>query len=357
MERKVELKPTYKIPSLKEIKKIPLNGYKAVSTFSGCGGSSLGYKLAGFEMLWANEFIESAQEVYRLNHPTTHLNPADIRDLTPEAVLEQIGLKRFELDLFDGSPPCASFSTAGKRHHHWGKDKKYSDTVQRTDDLFFEYARLIEGIQPKVFIAENVSGLVKGTAKGYFKEIITHLKSLGYDVACKLLNAKWLGVPQSRERTIFVGVRKDLGLKPVHPKPLPYLYSINDALPNLKSRKQNYLVEEEAFRFIQTPCYANEWEKLKIGQTSQKFYQFVKVNPNKPITTITATNARSASQVHPYEKRKFAIAELKKLSSFPDDFILKGNYQEQWERIGRAVPPMMMYHVAKTVQKEILDKL
>ena len=138
---------------------------------------------------------------------------------------------------------------------------------------------------------------------------------------------------------------------------MPYLYSINDALPNLKSRKQNYLVEEEAFRFIQTPCYANEWEKLKIGQTSQKFYQFVKVNPNKPITTITATNARSASQVHPYEKRKFAIAELKKLSSFPDDFILKGNYQEQWERIGRAVPPMMMYHVAKTVQKEILDKL
>ncbi|MCZ7641411.1 MAG: DNA cytosine methyltransferase [Verrucomicrobia bacterium] len=78
-----------------------------------------------------------------------------------------------------GSPPCASFSTAGKREKHWGKAKPYSDTVQRTDDLFFEYIRLIEGLKPRVFVAENVSGLVKGVAKGYFLEILARLKACG----------------------------------------------------------------------------------------------------------------------------------------------------------------------------------
>jgi len=350
-------KPPYVIPSMKEINAIPKNGYKAISTFSGCGGSSLGYKLAGFDLIWANEFVEKAQEVYLLNHPKTHLNLADIRTLTAEDILRETKLKKFDLDLCDGSPPCASFSTAGKRHKHWGKDKKYSSKVQQTDDLFFEYARIVKGLMPKVFVAENVSGLIKGSAKGYFIEIMSTLKSIGYEVSCKLLNAKWLGVPQSRERTIFVGVRKDLGLKPVHPKPLNYIYTMNDALPHLRDKTPPYLIEPETFKYIATPCYANEYEKLQVGERSKKFFQLEKANPNKPMFSMCATNARSASQVHPYVKRKFAIAELKKLSSFPEDFILTGKYSDQWERIGRAVPPLMMYQVAKTVKEQILDKL
>ncbi len=127
-------------------------------------------------------------------------------------------MKAGELDLFDGSPPCASFSTAGKREAGWGKVKDYSDTKQRTDDLFLEYVRLLRGLQPKVFVAENVSGLVKGVAKGYFLEILAALKASGYRVTCRVLDAQWLGVPQQRQRTIFVGVREDLGLDPVHPK-------------------------------------------------------------------------------------------------------------------------------------------
>jgi DNA (cytosine-5)-methyltransferase 1 len=145
-----------------EIAAVPWNGLKVVSTFSGCGGSCLGFRMAGYRVVWANEFIPAAAETYRANHPNTLLSTEDIRKVRPGAILEATGFKVGELDAMEGSPPCASFSTAGKREKHWGKAKKYSDTVQRVDDLFFEYVRLIEGLKPKVFVAENVSGLVKG---------------------------------------------------------------------------------------------------------------------------------------------------------------------------------------------------
>ena len=102
--------------------------------------------------------------------------------------------------------------------------------TQRTDDLFFEYARLLKGLLPKCFVAENVSGLVKGVAKGYFLEILAALKGSGYRVEAGLLDAQWLGVPQTRQRLIFVGVREDLGLPPAFPRPLPYRYSVREAL-------------------------------------------------------------------------------------------------------------------------------
>src|SRR5207249_1070705 len=147
--------------------------------------------------------------------------------------LAALGKKAGEIDVLEGSPPCASFSTAGKREKGWGKIKAYSDTRQRTDDLFFEFARLLEGLQPRVFVAENVSGLVKGTAKGFFLRILAALKACGYSVRARVLDAQWLGVPQARQRLIFIGVRADLGTEPIFPKPLPYRYSVREALPQL----------------------------------------------------------------------------------------------------------------------------
>jgi DNA (cytosine-5)-methyltransferase 1 len=136
-------KPVYQLPSMEDIKKVEPNGYKVVSTFSGCGGSSLGYKLAGYKVIWANEFIPRAAEVYKLNHNGTPINSNDIRNIKPEDILKETGLKKGELDLLDGSPPCATFSMSGKREQHWNKVKKYSDTKQRTDDLFLEYIRIL----------------------------------------------------------------------------------------------------------------------------------------------------------------------------------------------------------------------
>lgn len=342
-----EVKPPYRVPSMAEIAALPPNGYTAISTFSGCGGSSLGYKMAGFRVAWANEFIPAAQETYRANHPATILDTRDIRTVQASEILDAIGLSVGELDLFDGSPPCASFSTAGKREAGWGKVKAYSDTKQRTDDLFFEYARLVKDLQPKVFVAENVSGLVKGTAKGYFKEILAALKACGYVVSAKLLDAQWLGVPQMRQRIIFVGVRSDLGVAPAHPAPLSYRYSVRDALPWIVAQGDNGGFGGGEMRD------AAKAASPTIGASPQTG------NGKYPPALVEAyRDKRSAfGSDGATEKRKFSIAELKRIGGFPDDFILTGTYAQQWERIGRAVPPVMMAHIAATIRDEVLCKL
>jgi DNA (cytosine-5)-methyltransferase 1 len=422
-------KPPFAVPSMAEIAALPWNGFTAASTFSGCGGSSLGYRMAGFRVLYANEFIPAARETYRANAaPYTRLDDRDIRTVTAQSILDLIGLKAGELDLLDGSPPCASFSTAGKREKGWGEVKKYSDSEQRSDDLFFEFARLVDGIQPKVFVAENVSGLIKGSAKGYFLEILAALKACGYRVSARLLDAQWLGVPQARQRLIFVGVRNDLQIDPVHPTPLPYRYSIRDALPWIVSVSSNsshvqtwrgsdtpsptvtatipsksltvvvgaggngpfgtakwQTLDEPARTIGAQPVTGNggagagdrllqvvepeadisrfaigeQWDKIGPGGQSDKYFQLVRPDADGPSPTITAAGGTSslAAVTHPTEKRKFSIAELRRICGFPDDFILTGSYAQQWERLGRAVPPVMMSHIAATVRDSILSKV
>jgi DNA (cytosine-5)-methyltransferase 1 len=381
------MKPSYRVPLLSEINEITPNGFNAISTFSGCGGSSLGYRIAGFRVLYANEFIDAARETYIANkRDYTFVDGRDIRTVTPSDILEKIGLGVGELDLLDGSPPCASFSTAGKREKAWGKVKKYSDKAQRVDDLFFEFSRLLEGLKPKTFVAENVSGLVKGTAKGYFLEILSTLKKSGYRVEAKLLDAQWLGVPQARQRIIFVGVRDDLGLAPAFPKPLPYRYTLRDALPWIHSVRQVEVYDEgervttdspvptitqsgigakriekhyvEAEADISKYCTGREWDKLKPGEQSDKYFNLVRASIDAPSPTICASHGSPgiASVTHPLEKRKFSIAELKRICGFPDDFVLTGSYKQQWERLGRAVPPVMMGHIASAVRDEVLRK-
>jgi DNA (cytosine-5)-methyltransferase 1 len=391
-------KPPYRVPSMAEIDAIPDNGFRVASTFSGCGGSCLGYRLAGFRVVWANEFIDEARATYAANASSTILDPRDIRTITAADVLETTGLKQGELDLFDGSPPCASFSTAGKREKSWGKVKSYSDKAQRTDDLFFEYARLVRGIRPKTFVAENVSGLVKGTAKGYFLEILAELKAAGYRVEARVCDAQWLGVPQARQRLIFVGVRDDLGLAPVFPEPLAYRYSIRDALPALRGKIQvgdpshyqkpgSNSPRGETFS-IENPCptvqatkhviggsghtlliepessmtgYAvgAEWDRLRVGEQSTRYFSLVRTDPERPCPTVTQRGGDKtvASVAHPYERRKFTIAELRRICGFPDDFFLTGSYAQQWERLGRAVPPVMMAAVAAAVRDGVLRKI
>ena len=333
-----------------EIRETPWNGLTVASTFSGAGGSSLGYRMAGYRVLYANEFVELARDTYRANAGDhTVIDDSDIRELAPEDILSVIGLDAGELDLLDGSPPCASFSTAGKRHKYWGQAKEYSDTAQRTDDLFFEFARILNGIQPKTFVAENVSGLVKGTAKGYFKEILVALRACGYRVSAKLLSAQWLGVPQMRQRLIFVGMRNDLGIDPVHPRPLPYYYSALEAIADVEN-------SDAALKEVDLAQYkiGNWWHRIRPGEAAVDRFNLIKPRINGPSPTLTATaDVGAAAVCHPLEPRKFTIAELRRLASFPDDFILTGNYRQQAERIGRAVPPVMMSHIAGAIRDRV----
>jgi DNA (cytosine-5)-methyltransferase 1 len=298
--------------------------------------------MAGFNVVWANEFVPAAQDSYRANMETDCvLDCRDVKQVTPEDVLWATGLQVGELDLLDGSPPCQAFSTAGKRARGWGKDKKYEHGAkQKNETLFDEYIRLLRGLQPKTFVAENVSGLVKGVAKGFFIEILKALKDCGYNVKAKLLDAQWLGVPQMRQRIIFVGVRHDLGLEPVHPAPLTYRYSVRDALPDIDGIKSG------AEHVAQKP--GNSFPRGVI-QSSDK--------PCFSISCDGMNGTRINSAIVNNEKRKFAIAELKRICAFPDDFILTGSYAQQWERLGNSVPPVMMCHIASTIKTGILDKL
>lgn len=342
---------------MKEIHAIPHNGFTAASTFSGGGGSSTGYRMAGFRVAYANEFIPAAQQTYRRNYPHTLVDPRDIRQVQPQDIMRAVGVAVGGLDLLDGSPPCAAFSMAGKRERSWGEVKRYSDTEQRVDDLFFEFARLVGGLQPKTFIAENVSGLVKGTAKGYFKTILTTLRECGYKVQARLLNASWLGVPQARERVIFVGVRNDLAPEPTFPTPLPYRYKLRDAFDNLPAGRKRFIGEDLLTKYLydRTPRGKSlSYACAKFLGHGNKWHSHQRLSWEKPAPTVLQAKAQC---YHPDEPRPLTIAELKRVCSFPDDFVLTGTEGQQWERCGRSVPPVMMFHIAATVRDEILSKI
>lgn len=383
--------PPYTVPTMEEIRALPWNGRNVISTFAGGGGSSTGYRMAGYRVLYANEFVPAAAETYALNAaPYTIVDQRDIREVTGADLLAQLGIARGELDVLDGSPPCASFSTAGKRSKGWGKVSTYSDTKQRTDDLFYEYARLVRDLQPKVFVAENVSGLVKGVAKGYFRAILAALQEAGYVVSARLLNAAQLGVPQARQRVIFVGVRKDLGIAPAHPKPRGYVHTVREVLPYIESltkdsggfpawdatdrpaptilsetadshyviRAPGPTVDPETGQDITIGRYAigREWENVKPGASSDKYLNLQKSHPDRPSPTVTATAGQiaAAGVTHYDSPRKFTLQELRAICGFPPDYQLAGTYSQRWERLGRSVPPLMMKAVAETVRDEVL---
>jgi DNA (cytosine-5)-methyltransferase 1 len=322
------VKPPYSVPSMAEIEATEPNGLVVASTFSGAGGSCLGYRMAGFQVAWANEFEPHAVETYRRNHPATVLDERDIRKVKGQDILDAVG----PIDLFDGSPPCQSFSMAGKRSSGWGKEIAHADgTTQVSDDLFFEYARLLGELRPRVFVAENVAGLVRGVAKGYYKRIFAALVDQGYSVRTRLLDAQWLGVPQSRKRVILIGYRDDVP-KPDdnwHPSPFPWRYSIAEACPAASgASQQRPVMELSTNRFAKQP------------------------RPSEPSPTVLASSA-GWSDIS-VERRKLSIAEVKRLCSFPDDFDLQGSYAQQWARLGNSVPPLMMRAVAEKIARQLL---
>lgn len=327
--------------------------YKVISTFSGIGGSSQGYKQAGLDVVASVEFLDYQARIYKANHKNTKVYQEDIRKLDPLEILKELNIKPRELDILDGSPPCSSFSTAGSINDGWGKAKKYGNKVQRTDDLFLEYIRFIDKIQPKVFVAENVSGLIKGVSKGHFNEFFRLFKSCGYQVSAKLLNASNYYVPQKRQRIIFIGVRNDLNIAPSFPEPSIKKITLSEAFKDIVN---SYEELEE----VNITKYAihKELVKLSIYGKSSKYLNLLKESPFEPCRTLTATASQiTAASVCHWDNRKFTIPELKRIASFPDDYIILGNnYNEKAEGLGRCVPPKMMEAIARNIKLNILDK-
>lgn len=423
----------YVRPTLAEVLARPRNGLTAVGSFSGCGGSSTGLKMAGWNVPYVIEFVDAAADTYEANAPEAFVDRRDIRKIEPQEILDKLGLKPGDLDLFEGSPPCSSFSSAGTGHKTRerpcdrckgtgtidasildgelsktcelcggsgrlaGVSKSYSDTEQETHDLFWEWMRILDGLRPRAFLAENVPGMLRGDAREYADQIIKDLQALGYRVNWKILHAQWYGAPQLRERLIFMGIRNDVadGL-PEFPTPTvdpPFtLRQALEAVPELDpahvaaSSMENYAVgrswkmitearaEGREVDFTRMPCQrcgepvtpskhtitketqeglptqaiCADGEKAVIAK---EYFMLVVPDLDRPCPTVTATGAQAgaASVTHPTECRKFTPAELLSISGFPEGFQLTGTREQQCERMGRAVPPPMYEACGRTL--------
>jgi len=360
------------------------NLFNVLSTFAGGGGSSTGYRLAGGKILAINEFVEEAQNTYRENYPNTTIVPGDIKKLTGTYLMEQAKVKVGELDILDGSPPCSAFSMAGSISHGGGnthadafnKTKQYSDIkgVENVEDLFFEFLRVAKDIKPKVIIGENVEGLTMGEAKEYFHKIQNTFEEIGYLIVANVLDASYFGVPQSRKRCFFIGVREDVAEKVgINFMTMYQLYpdkndvrttlgeAINDVV-NEDKEELDYLIDkispEKAVgkTLMKMP---KDPDKVFTGMDYHEkghHFNLKRSSLRKPCPTITAMGnlAGVAGTCHPIEDRKFTIKELKRIMSLPEDFKLTGKHKQQSERIGRMVPPLMMKALAESVYNKVL---
>jgi DNA (cytosine-5)-methyltransferase 1 len=324
------------------------NAPTVISTFAGCGGSSLGYSMAGFRELLAIEWDDNAVATFKLNFPDVPIYHGDIAKISVEQILEMTGLKVGELDVFDGSPPCQGFSTAGKR--------------QFTDDrnqLFLEFSQLLRGLQPKVFVMENVSGMVKGKMKIIFAEILRELKSCGYKVSARLLNAMYFNVPQSRQRLIFIGVRNDLGIETSHPKAESRPFTVKDAIEDLKGNKEDDRYLGELLQKV-SKIQPDLWEM------DRQRYRFIKGNIagaigtkwagwNRVCGAIIKSEIAMCGTIHPDRERYLSVQETQRIFSFPDKYIFIGDRKNRIARMGNSVPPLFMRAIAKHIRGLLAD--
>lgn len=370
-----EIKPAYSVEDMVSSLSHD-NGLTAVSTFSGCGGSSLGLRRAGWRIPYAVEFIDEARATYQANFPSTYVDARDIRTIKGAEILERIGKARGELDLLEGSPPCSSFSTINSRdaaaasRFGYGKVKAYSGKRQATDDLFFEFLRLVDELNPRAVIAENVVGLNYATTNGKvvehgeelsLREVVTlpanvldslilePLRDMGYRVfANRKVSASTFGAATSRSRVYIHAYRSDLDLAPQAPRSTGHAYTIGDALNAMPGErdKRTGRVEPDLEQFraaagvAANPWQAVPWSLLKPGEHSDSPFQLYRCGWDQHLPAVAARYYHSGTgPMHPDVCRLFTVDEIKWMSTFPLDFITTGTYAQQAERIGRAVVP------------------
>lgn len=336
--------PSYKW-YLKDLEKVEKNNLKVFSCFACGGGSTMGYKLAGFDVIGANEIDPEMAWHYKTNHNPKHYYLEDIRKFR---LRNDLPKELYELDILDGSPPCSSFSMAGSREKGWGKEKVFREgqASQVLDDLFFDFIELARKLQPKIIVAENVKGMLAGNAKGYVKQIIGLFKVIGYDVQLFLLNAASMGVPQKRERVFFIAKRKDLSLPQLklgfHEKPIAMENIINDIEINHSGE-----VLSEAF--------AKWWRKCQPGKSFSSahpkgsFFNSNKLSPKLPSPTITATGCAILSVWG--APRKLSYDEVKLTGSYPLDYKFKEGMDVKYI-VGMSVPPLMTYRIANQIYQQ-----
>lgn len=340
-----------------DLKSIPNNGLNVMSTFSGGGGSSYGYKLAGCNLIACNEIDPKMADHYKRNHSAkTQLILKPIADCVIDAVDGNLSDDLYKLDILDGSPPCSTFSTSGSREKGWGVDKKFREgqAKQVLSDLFFDYLDLVEALRPKVSIAENVKGMLFGNARGYTKMVVERYRELGYNVQVFSINGADCGVPQIRERVFFCALRDDITKPKLVLKPTCEWVPLSEAFKGIKAPD----IEELEYLKL-SPLLKNMWHKTRPGDSfvrarlregeSNAFFSWRKLHPGVPAHTLSAT----PTLCHWESPRIMSSAECCRISTFPDDYEADNSKFSSYI-YGMSVPPFMTRAVAEAVRDQWL---
>ena len=333
---------------------------KVFSCFACGGGSSFGYKLAGYDVIGANDIDPKMKEVYIENHNPKYYF---LESITTLAKRKDLPKELYELDILDGSPPCCSFSMAGNREKDWGKEKKFREGQQKQvlDTLFFDFIDLAKELQPKVVVAENVKGLLLGNAKEYVIKIYKAFDEAGYYCQHFLLDASKMGVPQRRERVFFICLRKDLAASFMKQVDLfnvvPELILefnepeiVFDSVADEKGEPLSELYKSRWDKRIESDdCFADITERLEGERKcfSDKLVQYGKVSP-----TITAGGATFVNH-----KTGLQLSDecLCKIGSFPIDYNFMTNKAKYL--IGMSVPPVVMAQISQQIYLQWLQYL
>ena len=340
--------------------------FSLVSLFSGCGGFDLGLSKAGFKTLFATDFEEDCCYSLEKNKVADLILHAPIEEISKAKIKKTIVTKPGELDLLAGGPPCPAYS----KSRFYRKDKPHGMDDPSSHTLF-DYFKFVEVLKPKIFIMENVPGLMYKRQKGAFQAVLDCARKLKYEINYSVLNAVEYGVPQIRERLFIIGTRKGYNFnfpEPSHRK--KELDESNDSMPLFESNLKKPITAGQAIEDLDTEENASD-EGHKAGGKHQdllkqvppgdnylfftekrghpnpqfewrsRYWSFLlKLSPTKPSWTIQAKRSNNMGPFH-WRNRILRIEEIKRLQTFPDRFHLVGKTESQWRQIGNAVPPVL----------------
>ncbi len=322
-----------------------------VSFFAGAGGLDLGFKKAGFNVIWANEYDKNIWKTYEKNHKHTILDKRSIINIKSDEVPECDGII--------GGPPCQSWSEAGSLRGI--NDKR--------GQLFYDFIRILEAKQPKFFLAENVSGMLLERHSEALKNIKEMFKNAGYRLSFKLLNASDFDVPQDRKRVFFVGIREDLDFQFRFPQPLKKKVTLQQKIADLKdtvvpakegnkTNKENckapnheYMIGGFSSMFM-SRNRVRSWDEQSF--TIQAGGRHAPLHPQAPKMKFIEQNIRSFVPGKEYLYRRLSVRECARIQTFPDDFVFHYNHiSAGYKMIGNAVPINLARHIAISIKTQI----
>jgi len=326
--------------------------YTSIELFAGAGGLALGVEKAGFNTLGLIEFDKDAADTLKKNRPNWNVINDDIANISCLDLEKYFSIKKGELDLLSGGAPCQAFSYAGKR----------LGLEDARGTLFYHYALFLEKLQPKMFLFENVRGLLTHDHGKTYSNPDTIYTRAGYTIDKQVLNAWNYGVPQKRERLITIGIRNDLVGKTEYrfPKAHSYKPVLRDVLldcpdgPGVpygeKKRKIFELVPAGGYWRDIDPAIAKEYMKSCWDMEGGRTGILRRMSLDEPsLTVLTSPSQKQTERCHPLEARPFTVRENARCQTFPDDWEFCGNVSAQYKQVGNAVPVNLAYDIAREI--------